>query len=97
MKLIDLEPRWFTLTKDGPRVGLTFQCPHCRKERLGIVFHHQGHEAIEDVYIKANAQNKDRFIWTESGDEFDSVTMMPSIDASASGHWHGYITNGEIR
>lgn len=23
-------------------------------------------------------------------------TVTPSIDASASGHWHGHITNGEI-
>ena len=25
------------------------------------------------------------------------LTVTPSIDASASGHWHGFITNGEIR
>lgn len=24
------------------------------------------------------------------------LTVTPSIDASASGHWHGFITNGEI-
>lgn len=27
----------------------------------------------------------------------DDVTVTPSIDASASGHWHGHITDGEIR
>jgi len=25
------------------------------------------------------------------------LTVTPSIDASASGHWHERITNGEIR
>lgn len=24
------------------------------------------------------------------------LSVTPSIDASAAGHWHGYITNGEI-
>lgn len=28
---------------------------------------------------------------------FGSVSVTPSIDASLSGHWHGFITNGEIR
>ena len=27
----------------------------------------------------------------------DDLTVTPSIDASASGHWHGFITNGEVR
>jgi len=35
--------------------------------------------------------------WTMSSNTFDAMTVTPSIDASASGHWHGFITNGEIR
>lgn len=35
--------------------------------------------------------------WTRQGDDFDSMSIQPSIDASASGHWHGHITAGEIR
>jgi len=27
----------------------------------------------------------------------DNISVTPSIDASASGHWHGFITNGEIK
>jgi hypothetical protein len=26
----------------------------------------------------------------------DDLTVTPSLDASRSGHWHGFITNGEI-
>lgn len=33
----------------------------------------------------------------EPGREFETMTTTPSIDGSASGHWHGFITNGEIR
>ncbi len=28
---------------------------------------------------------------------FDTMTVTPSIDGSAGGLWHGYITNGEIK
>lgn len=27
---------------------------------------------------------------------FDTLSASPSIDGSASGNWHGYITNGQI-
>lgn len=35
--------------------------------------------------------------WAINGQDFATISVTPSIDASASGHWHGYITNGEIR
>ena len=35
--------------------------------------------------------------WTRVGDDFDSMSITPSIDASQSGHWHGFITNGEVK
>lgn len=34
--------------------------------------------------------------WTRSGDDFATMSITPSIDASASGHWHGHITGGQI-
>lgn len=33
--------------------------------------------------------------WQRTGDDFASMSVTPSIDASAAGHWHGFITNGE--
>jgi hypothetical protein len=36
-------------------------------------------------------------LWQRTGDTFNSISLSPSIDASKAGHWHGYITNGEIR
>lgn len=96
MKLTDLDPRWYVLEDGGPRVGLTFQCPHCKTERLGVSFHHRGKEAMEDGYIHAHAPSTDH-IWTIDGDSFETVTLSPSVDASASGHWHGFIANGEVK
>lgn len=48
---------------------------------------------------------RDSTVWTITGTKqrnsnsigFHDTTVTPSIDASASGHWHGHITNGEIR
>ena len=98
MKLLELEPRWFSFEKGGPRVGLTFLCLHCRVERLGVVFHHRGHEAIDDVYIRAHARGRKDFVWMIcSAESFGVLTLMPSIDASRRGHWHGFIVQGEIR
>lgn len=95
MRLLELNPRWYVFEDGGLRVGLTFDCPHCQKERLGVSFHHQGHEAMEDAVIHAKAPAEK--IWTLSGaDSFETLTLTPSIDASGVGHWHGFITNGEV-
>ena len=38
--------------------------------------------------------------WTVAGGienaTFDTMTVTPSLDGSAGGLWHGFITNGEI-
>ena len=95
MKLMDLDPRWFVLEDNGPRVGLTFDCPHCRQVRLGVSFHHRGREAIEDQYIHAHSPSTGH-IWAMDGSGFDDLTLSPSVDASQTDHWHGFITNGEV-
>lgn len=95
MKLTDLNPRWFVLEDGGPRVGLTFDCPHCRSVRIGVTFHHRGQEAIEDEYIHAHHPGPEP-IWTEDGEGFENLTLSPSVDASAPGHWHGLVTNGQV-
>lgn len=98
MHLVDLDPRWFRLENGGPRVGLTFLCPHCQTVRLGVVFHHRGHEAIDDTYIRAHANGREDFVWTiTSAEDFAVLSIAPSIDAGRRGHWHGFIVQGEIR
>ncbi len=36
------------------------------------------------------------YLWKRTGETFETLTLSPSVDASASGHWHGHITNGEV-
>jgi hypothetical protein len=98
MRLVELNPRWYTATGLPGPAGMTFDCPHCRAQRLGVAFHHLGREAIEDAEIHAHIAGMFS-IWTISGEHdgsFDGVSLSPSVDASKVGHWHGFITNGEI-
>lgn len=96
MRLTELDPRW--LGFDGERLGLSFECPHCRTQRLAVAFHHRGHELIDDAHIRAAGGGIGDHIWVlEASSDFETMTLTPSIDASASGHWHGFITNGEIK
>ena len=90
MRLVDLNPRWSAAGVDTHRhgMGITFDCPHCRKRRLHVAF-----DVPLDRGEPFNVAGEKQ--WHREGDTFDTLTLTPSIDASASGHWHGFITNGE--
>jgi hypothetical protein len=97
MRLLDLEPRWFVLEEGGPIVGLSFDCPHCRMQRLGILFHSDAASKVsQDAYLASRSSDPNRQVWhLGSQANFESLTLTPSIDASAIGHWHGFVTAGE--
>lgn len=97
MRLSELNPRWFSIAGLS-RIGLTFECPHCRTQRIGVAFHHKGREVVENNAILAVHGAADaNHIWTLVGnDDFENLTLTPSIDASVSGHWHGWVTSGEV-
>lgn len=100
MKLTELEPRWYEAGKPGNRVGFTFDCPCCRGgigSRLAVAVH------LDGTNMDPDPENPQQFaagehVWTvAAGGGFDDLSLSPSVDASGSGHWHGHITNGEIR
>lgn len=101
MKLTELNPRWTGYGQGEHTIvnGITFDCPHCRTQRLGVNFHPPidpknwigrgttwAHAALE---------------WKREGDTFDNLTLSPSIDANSRidfhNHWHGFIDKGEIK
>lgn len=110
MKLTDLDPRWAMdadiviggVARHYPdRHGMcvTFECPHCvdreqrtgdkRVQRLGVWFNNP----IDNLPPTDDATH----LWQRTGESFENLTLSPSVDASSDGHWHGHITNGEIR
>lgn len=99
MRLTELSPRWI-----HPNV-LVFRCPHCKSDWLACKNatmsdkeQYALYEATfgEDWNLQVVPARAD-FAWNIVGGDFNSLTVTPSIDASASGHWHGHITQGEVR
>lgn len=107
MKLADLDPRW--LERDGQRVGLVFRCPHCHGDAegwwLSCIFEplplgeqHRLHRALRAAEPQCGPvlTCSPTAPWTRTGDDFATLSITPSIDASAAGHWHGFVTAGDV-
>ena len=105
MKLTDLDPRWFTF--DGQRAGFVFKCPCCPGGLTYLTCKTVAKDALEqideivvqhpDLDPTEICPGREPFCWTITGDDFATLSVTPSIDASPAGHWHGSITQGEIR
>jgi len=100
VKLTELEPRW--LIDEPGRRWFVFRSPGGHGDWLtckSFVW------AINEQREKARELIPDmtrRLVlcdppcaWSITGD-FSNMTVTPSIDASKSGNWHGFIRNGEI-
>jgi hypothetical protein len=98
MKLRELDPRWYSAQDNGPKVGFTFNCPHCSSDdlhRLGVAVHQDGLIDPEPSNPKCWPPG---YVWEMSGGEnWDTLSLTPSVDASQFGHWHGFIKNGNIQ
>lgn len=113
MKLTELDPRWFDVPGIGTsKDGVTFLCPHCRDCRLAVQFANpidgepRPIATIKQLFegLSLNHSTEERkgivppgYLWQRTGETFDRLTLHPSVDASASGHWHGFVVDGEIR
>lgn len=99
IRLTELEPRWIS---DHVFV---FKCPHCREWWLSCknlkMTNSEQHELFQRVYggdwngMVVGCDESTQ--WLISSRDFSHISVSPSIDASASGHWHGTITNGECK
>jgi len=98
MKLTELEPAWLT-----PDV-LVFRSPSGRgdlitakrvamptSDQYALIYEKNPHLVGQTVVMTRPDQ-----VWSFEGDSFENLTLHPSVDHSASGNWHGFITNGEI-
>jgi hypothetical protein len=74
-------------------MALTFRCPHC-KIRLAVWFKNpiDGGPPHEEKRADGTMWP----LWQRTGETFEDLTLSPSVDASAQGHWHGFITKGII-
>lgn len=101
MRLTELEPQWLSENL------FVFRCPHCREiwiscKNIAMIYSKQ-----TELFRKADLDPhgpyyavvpmREETAWNISSKDFQTMSVTPSIDASASGHWHGHITNGEIK
>lgn len=109
MRLTELEPRW----ANGEKTVLVFRCPHCRVAGVESSIWISCKSVSMSIGTQIDAfatlnldpcgprygvvPMREDCAWTINGSDFETMTVTPSIDASAAGHWHGFITNGEIR
>lgn len=96
MRLTELKPRWTGYPK--LHMGLTFLCPHCLDQRIGVSFWPwitlEGCPKLENL----NQPEDKTKLWTWCGGEsFDNITLNPSVNVEMFGHWHGFIINGETK
>lgn len=103
MRLASLHPHWVVAEGSPDIVGVTFDCPCCSPDgkvsslgtkylpRLGVLF-------VEEIDIDGLPNGVHWTTpgkkWHRTGDSFDTLSLVPSVDCSAWDHWHGFIRNG---
>lgn len=100
MKLTELEPRWVH------EHVFVFRCPHCRKTWLSCKSVAMSTKEQFEIFRAASIEPagpqygvvpmRVDCAWKISDRDFAAMTVTPSIDASAAGHWHGVISKGEV-
>ena len=95
--------------KDG--VTFLCPCGHCRANpekqvRLAVQFANPiGSEPHPEMTQKQKMLHVHElrtfdvppgYLWQRDGETFDVMSFTPSVDASAAGHWHGWVRNGEV-
>jgi hypothetical protein len=105
MKLTELEPEWIIpdmfifKNPTGGKDWLTCKrIPMPMKEQYSIIYGDFMDGRTKTKWVgKTVVMTNPDCAWKFEGNDFNTLTVTPSIDASASGNWHGFITNGEIR
>lgn len=101
MRLVDLNPGWISHGGEGiknalghpiperQRVGVGFDCPCGCGTRCHVLF-----ENPRDG--QGNLGPGTGPYWSRIGDDFETLTLTPSIHRVDGCGWHGFITSGEI-
>lgn len=89
---------------DRKGMGVTFACPHCVALHPGEPLERGGPIQFLGVFFANPVDGKPHTddvpvqrLWMRTGTTFETLSLHPSVDASRSGHWHGFITNGEVK
>ena len=102
MRLTDLNPRWVDAGGEGITtlagdpvparhgIGMLYDCP-C--EQCGVLAYVTFRNPIDGGSPVAN---EDQAMWERIGEDFETLTLSPSIHRKRGCGWHGYITAGNL-
>lgn len=86
MRLNALHPEFRDAGQDPDETYLYFDCPHCG----------ESHGMQMPLKVGAGSDEKLNYRWGWNGErDMEKVTITPSI--LLKGHWHGFVTDGEVR
>lgn len=100
MRLVDLNPNFVYHGGEGVKnaegkpipkregVGLAFDCPCGCGRRAYIDF--------ENPMDGGPPINDKRHVWKRTREDFETMTLEPSIQRMDGCRWHGWIRNGNI-
>lgn len=106
MKLLDLEPQWLVpgkvfIFRSPSGKGDWILCkniPMTIHEQINLVANFTGDGDAFAYRDRPCVPMREGTCWTfDNADSFETISVTPSIDASASGNWHGFIKNGAIQ
>lgn len=83
----------------GRRVGVKLLCPHCQAVEgaptIAVLFANPPDGGPAHPPDPRMVGNNDGRRWTLSGASLDDMSLSPSVDCSACGHWHGFVSHGQ--
>jgi len=97
MRLTELDPRWIGFGSyqsvpefQGKRwhIGISFNCPHCIDQRIAVFFSNAIDDGVAWAFSSWDIlkEIQKRNLWQRTGESFEDLSLLPSIDASACGH-----------
>lgn len=90
--------RYLTVFWVGMRIwGEWLEGPKLYAGQMGYI-----REALDRIIAAGGRERavvpcEENYAWAREGDDFNTLTITPSLDVSRSGDWHGHITEGEIK
>ncbi len=95
MRLVDLSPEWLTpdlfIFKNPTGGDWWLSC-----KRILMPSGEQ-HDLFEQCHPdRVIVASREDYAWAFEGNDFETLTVTPSIDASPAKQWHGHITAGQI-
>jgi hypothetical protein len=104
-RLVDLFAEW--IIRNGRQVGVKFACPSCPQVEgavtLCVLFENPPDGGLPWPDDDAICGNNPVLVegvrhvlrWARTGETLEMLTLSPSVDCSACGHWHGIVAQGE--